>query len=82
MGRDRVAIDFGLHMVRCQHHDEACFMDGRSRVEHAETCLRGGIAAPRAHRQPHPYVQAGVPKIERVCVALASEAENGDRSVD
>ena len=76
--RDVLGVDLALRGVRRQDHDHVGLGRRLGRRDHAQALLLGLGPALRALRQADPDVDTGVAQRQRVRVALAAVADDGD----
>ena len=73
-----VLVDFGDLLVRQQHHDDICALDGFGHF----LDLQAGVLslAPRCATlaQTHRHVHAAFLQVQRVCMALRAVADDRD----
>src|SRR6185437_11819227 len=78
LGGDFGLVNFGAHLVRHQHHHDVGAARGLGGLENRQTLLGGLLPRGAVLAEPHAYVHSAVAQIERVGMALAAEAEDGD----
>ncbi|MPN62428.1 hypothetical protein SDC9_210176 [bioreactor metagenome] len=77
-GGDLRGEEIGLHLVGGQDHDDVGLGSGLRRGEDAQALLLGPGTRPAAGLQADPDVDARVPQVQRVGVALRAVADDGD----
>ena len=80
--RDIRVPDLLLHVVGDEHRDELRAAHGLGDRADLEACILGRLRASRFLRADRRDVDAGVAEVERVRVALAAEADDGDLAVE
>ena len=79
LAREVVLVDVGLQLVGREHHDDVGPLGGVGDLHHLEAFLLGLLGAGRALAQRDGDVlDAGIAQVQRVRVALAAIADDGD----
>jgi hypothetical protein len=79
VGMEVVAIDGALQFVRGQHHDDVGPFGGLGHVHDLELLGLGLLGGSRALAQRDRHLlHAGIPQVQRMGVALAAIADDGD----
>ena len=79
VGGEVVAVDVGLQLVGREHHHHVGPLGGLGDLHHLELLALGLLDALRALAQRHRHVlDAGIAQVERVGMALAAIADDGD----
>ena len=75
---DELLVHLGLELVGNQDHDEVGLFRSGGHVGHLEPRLLGGLDGLGPLAQPDAHVASGVLQVQRMGVALASVADDGD----
>ena len=71
-------VDVASHLVRHQHHHDVGAARGLGGFENRQALLGGFLPRRAVLAQPDAYVHPAVAQVERMGMALAAEAEDGD----